>query len=221
MTSLFNWLAKYKISTHSIAGLFSVLAVAYAGNISGFRDWVAQLTALYQSHVPHILQPVPVIVLGLWTWYRNGHNAEGNLVAVQTDKARQAGFALLRVMLFIAPSALMLLALAGCPSSQSPEVIARDAIAANKGFITSAAQKHTPECIASNGQAAVCQVIIKDAYIQNALVTSLEAYCQIPPHGLDNQPALKCSPVKSKLAALTAALQDFQAIYADIKAAAQ
>lgn len=105
----------------------------------------------------------------------------------------------------------------GC--AQPIEVTARDAIAASKGYIASASQRHTAECIQSGGQAEYCQIIVQAAYAENAAVTALETYCQIPAHMLDT-PDKKCQPVKSAEPALVAALKNLNSLAGELKKAA-
>jgi len=108
--------------------------------------------------------------------------------------------------------------MAGC--NQPLEQIARNGIATAKGYIAAAAAKHGPECIATAGKAEYCDVIVKAAYAENAAVDALETYCQLPAHTSDN-PTQPCQPLKSAAPALTAALENLNALSADLKGAAQ
>lgn len=93
---------------------------------------------------------------------------------------------------------------------------ARDAAAALKGLITSAQSEYQATC-QSNPAQAVCQTINRGVAGQNALITSVQAYCgwsaSVPP---DN-PNAPCVPVKGTESALSAAVVNANELITELK----
>src|SRR6267378_3648506 len=81
-----------------------------------------------------------------------------------------------------------------CPTS-SLEKNARD-VAASLGGLLSSAQAQHQECVA-DPTPTVCQTIKRGVSGQNALVTSLEAYCGWSVAGEPPPVGTACTPVKS------------------------
>jgi len=102
----------------------------------------------------------------------------------------------------------------GCtPVEQS----ARNAAAGLKGAISSAQGQFQASC-QSNPAQPVCGLINQAVWSQNALITSIEAYCSwdvnLPPAG-----SSKCVPVKSAEAAMITATQNANVLVLEIQAA--
>ncbi len=104
----------------------------------------------------------------------------------------------------------------GC---QSYERDARDAIASSNGLLSAALKKHGAECLRTRGGGEYCDVIVKGAQAQNALVTATEVYCQIPPHTLE--PGIRCKPLAGAKEGLLAALNNWNTLLPEIRKAAQ
>lgn len=93
---------------------------------------------------------------------------------------------------------------------------ARDTAAALQGAIIAAQSQYQVPCTADNTQAA-CKVINKAVSGQNALVTSIEAYCGFSTTNPPADPSAKCSPVKSAEPALQSAIANATELISEIK----
>jgi hypothetical protein len=62
-----EFLAKYSITTHTVAAVFASLVLAYAA-VPAFHSLVLSI----YNEVPAQAQSVILAALGLYSWYRNG-----------------------------------------------------------------------------------------------------------------------------------------------------
>ena len=211
-----NWYAKF---THAIAGIMTTLAGFYAVSQS-FRDWVAALTALYAAHVPHVLQPVPALMLALYMWYRKPESQKASAPAA-TDVAAKIGSSVLCIT--VLSSAVLL---SGCSSLEKQAY--KIAVGA-KAFTQNISAKH-PECgsrdtsglwVPSGSPAGVCVSISKAIAAKDLLIDAAEIYCAGPEFeagGACNAPTDKT--LKEQLIAkVQAAIHDYEQTEADLRAA--
>jgi hypothetical protein len=66
------WLAKYKISTHTVAAIFLFLSTAYF-QVPAFHDFV---TGVY-GHFPQWVKELTATGLALYGFYRSGQKTNG------------------------------------------------------------------------------------------------------------------------------------------------
>lgn len=66
------WLAKYKISSHTIAAAFALLTAAYF-QVPAFHDLV---TGIY-GHFPQTVKELVATAVALFAWYRNTQKTNG------------------------------------------------------------------------------------------------------------------------------------------------
>jgi hypothetical protein len=110
-----------------------------------------------------------------------------------------------------------LLVLVGC----SPvEQQARDTAAALGGALAAAQTQHQTECTTAPTGAA-CVLINKAVSAQNALVTSIEAYCGWSSNVLPTDPNTKCVPVSGAQGALNAAISNANGFITQLKGVIQ
>ena len=93
---------------------------------------------------------------------------------------------------------------------------ARDTAAALQGAILAAQSQYQVPCTADNTQSA-CKTISKAVAGQNALITSIEAYCSWSPVNPPADPSAKCSPVKSAEPALQTAIANATEFISELK----
>lgn len=113
---------------------------------------------------------------------------------------------------------LLLTPLLGCPGGQPAEKSARDTIAAATGAIQSAQTEYKAECIAAP-TAPKCVLINDAVHGQNAAITSLEAYCGFQVNL--SLPTDTCTPVKTAVGAMTAAIGNLHNFIGEIQAIMQ
>jgi len=113
---------------------------------------------------------------------------------------------------------IAVVALAGCPQTQTPESTARDAIGAAGGFLSAAQTTHLSECQAAPTK-SICVAIKKGIEAQRATADGLAIYCAgMPAAGVT--PYVQggaCVPIASALSALTAAVSNLNSIVNDVK----
>lgn len=106
----------------------------------------------------------------------------------------------------------------GVPSTpESPQQIARDAIAASRGAIQTAQAKYQSTCNASPQQTP-CDVINRAIYAQQAAIASLYTYCQF---SLASDSTAVCKPVDSALTGLMSAVTNLNQVVTSIKGVLQ
>jgi len=108
------------------------------------------------------------------------------------------------------------LVLAGCPKIEQD---ARDTAAALGGAITAAQAQHQECKTAPTGSA--CLTINKAVDGQNALVTSIEAYCGWTAGVLPTDPNTKCVPVQSASTGLQTAINNANTFISQLKGVIQ
>lgn len=107
---------------NTVTGAFTALAGFYAVS-QPFRDWVAQLLALYKAHVPGPLQPIPVLAVALYMWHHNGQAANGQGQSAPVLKT--GGFGRISAVFLTLVLCLMVI-FAGCHhtvNSSNPAVV--------------------------------------------------------------------------------------------------
>lgn len=97
---------------------------------------------------------------------------------------------------------------------------ARDTAAALQGAIIAAQTQHQQDC-AANPSAPVCGLINRAIAGQNALITSVEAYCGWSAANPPADPSAKCVPVKGATAGLNTAIANATEFIAELKGAIQ
>jgi hypothetical protein len=113
--------------------------------------------------------------------------------------------------------ALPLLFLIGCPQSQSPESIARDAIGGAAGFLGNEQTIHLSECQAAPTK-PLCQSINRGIAAQHTLADALIVYCSgAPTIGPAYKDGGNCVPVRDAAAALQSAVVNLNDIISQIK----
>jgi hypothetical protein len=105
-----------------------------------------------------------------------------------------------------------LLVLVGCPKLEQD---ARDTAAALGGAVTAAQRQHS-ECV-SGINLAQCNLINKAVDTQNALITSIEAYCGWTVGVLPTNPGAKCVPVSTAQAGLQSAVSNANVLIGQLK----
>jgi hypothetical protein len=93
---------------------------------------------------------------------------------------------------------------------------ARDTAAALQGAILAAQSQYQTPCTADPTQAA-CKVINKAVSGQNALITSIEAYCGWSTTNPPSDPSAKCSAVKAAQPALETSIANATEFITELK----
>lgn len=93
---------------------------------------------------------------------------------------------------------------------------ARDTAAALQGAIIAAQAQYQSSCSLNNAQ-TVCQTIARAVNGQNALITSVEAYCGWNSANPPGDPAAKCVPVKSAQAGLQTSIANANQFITELK----
>jgi len=101
----------------------------------------------------------------------------------------------------------------------TPQEIGRDTVASLQGAIKAAQAQYQTSCLTAPTQ-PVCVNINKAVNAQNALVTSLEAYCGFSP-GTSVTDVSACIPVASAQAGLIAATSNAQVFITQLKGVIQ
>jgi len=107
--------------------------------------------------------------------------------------------------------------LTACPKFEQN---ARDTAAALGGAITAAQAQHQTECQAAP-TLATCVLINRAIGAQNALVTSIEAYCGWTAGVLPTDPNAACVPVASAKAGLQSAIDNSNVFIGQLKGVIQ
>ncbi|HWR36384.1 MAG TPA: hypothetical protein VN622_10995 [Clostridia bacterium] len=109
---------------------------------------------------------------------------------------------------------LVACAFTGCPDQTKPiEVIARDGVAAAKGFIESEQKQHLEECQAAPTK-PVCIAINKAIASQNLVIDAIEVYCASPEFATGTKP---CVPHPNAETQLRESLQLLNDVVKQIK----
>jgi hypothetical protein len=95
---------------------------------------------------------------------------------------------------------------------------ARDTAAALQGSLVAAQSQYQASC-ATNPSQSICQLINRGVSGENALITSVEAYCGWTAGTVPASPTATCVPVKSAQAALVAAIANATTLTLEIKGA--
>src|SRR6266704_821974 len=93
---------------------------------------------------------------------------------------------------------------------------ARNVSAALQGAIVAAQTEWTQSCQTNSKQSA-CDVITRSIAGQNALITSIEAYCAWDPRNPPADPAAKCVADTTAQSALESALSNAQTFIGQLK----
>lgn len=101
-----------------------------------------------------------------------------------------------------------------CPKSNL-EGNARDAAATLGGLVTSAQAQHQ-ECV-TDSSPTVCQTIKRGISGQNALITSLETYCEWAVVDAPPPTGTPCTPVSTAEGALQAAISNANQLTTEVK----
>ncbi len=112
--------------------------------------------------------------------------------------------------------ALTMMTVACSPLEQQ----ARNTAAALQGAIAAAQTKYLDQCKA-NPQASACVIINQAVAGQNALVTSIEAYCNWSPTAPPAVTTQTCTPVKSAAAGLQTAIANANVFITELKGVLQ
>lgn len=108
--------------------------------------------------------------------------------------------------------------LAGCENFVRASV---DSLAAAQGFIGQAQKNHQPECSVDPSKDFPCQTINRAVDAQNAAVSALEIYCQLPvapdPATLANIGTKTCNANPSAKDVLVSALANLDQILSSYK----
>ncbi|HLW53243.1 MAG TPA: hypothetical protein VKW06_10410 [Candidatus Angelobacter sp.] len=134
MNPILDWLGKHKISTHTIAAVFTGLVLYYNTN-SDFHSLVAGV----QSRIPKWGMTLIFGAFWLWSWYRNGQKSPGNgsgpggitQIANTGPKPGASAYSMLRpraAMSFLLPvlaGILVAMPVAGCRHNvnSNPQVV--------------------------------------------------------------------------------------------------
>lgn len=113
-------------------------------------------------------------------------------------------------------SALVICLLLVTTACSPIETKARDTAAALQGAILAAQSQYQTPCTADPTQAA-CKTISKAVAGQNALITSIEAYCGWSTTNPPADATAKCSPVKSAEPALQTAIANADEFLNELK----
>jgi hypothetical protein len=120
----------------------------------------------------------------------------------------------------LAPLLAAVLVTAACPTFVTSSV---DTLAAAQGFIAQAQINHQIECSAAPTKAFPCATITTAVAAQNAAVSALEAYCQLPvapdPATLKAQGTMVCNANPAGKQVLVAALANLGKILSGYKSA--
>jgi len=119
--------------------------------------------------------------------------------------------------LFLVPIVLLSLILTACPKFEQN---ARDTAAALGGAVTAAQAQHQTECTATP-TSPTCALINRAVAGQNALITSIEAYCGWTAGVLPTDPNAACVPVSGAKAGLQTAIDNANVFIGQLKGVIQ